>query len=233
MVAFIVRYGLGHGASQSVGVDLGLGISYGRLRSRWWSYAPPFTVITVLLLPVGLGFSYPGAKTSRSSLGSYYLVWYIICELMIYLLYGPRLASVSAAHLLHFDGDVPVVRPRRETTYIMFVTILHAGIFMSLQTLAYVRTEKTNANYSNRCAKSMTRAASPKRSPKDTVILSSTLDREEVHWILEQIAGIVPSSSSDIMLIENGVARIVRHAAFRRAGFEHAVMELLPAVRVP
>jgi len=223
MAVFIGRLGLGTMRPNLLVSIIGLSISYGLLRSRWWIYAPPLAVITALLLPVG---TFLTPQSDPLLVGIMVLIWYIICESMIYVLYGTRLASIGA--LLTYCISMalyPWFAPG-ETTYIMFVTILYVGIFMSLQTLAYVRTENERelqqslreVHDARRLAEALTEM---------TAILSSTLDLEEVlDRILEQIAGIVPSSSSDIMLIDQDVARIVRLRGFQARGIEQAVMEL-------
>lgn len=202
---------------------LGLGFSYGLLRTRWWRIAPLLAVITALLLPVSTFFAPPSEPIA---VGVIVLVWYIICLWMIFVLYGTRLASLGALLTYCISMAIyPWFHPG-ETTYVLFVTILYVGVFLSLQTIAYVRSENENelqqtlreVHDARRLAEALTEM---------TAILSSTLDLEEVlDRILQQIAGIVPSSSSDIMLIENGVARIVRLRGFQTRGIEQQVLDL-------
>lgn len=202
----------------------GMAVAFALARTRRWRYAAPLLVAVMWMTP--LGTVIPAPLAHHFALGALVVLWYFLTVVVVFMLYALRYA-VFAAFLSYFMAlALHVWFGPYESAYLVFVSIFHAGLIVMLATIAFVlqdnETERRAAERAEQDARRLAEALSA-----TALTLSSTLDLEEVlDRILAQVAELVPSRYSDIMLIEDGVTRIVRSRGYDQRGIEDEVMRL-------
>lgn len=204
---------------------IGLSIGYGLARSRWWRWAAPVATISMWLSPLAI---FLGSMEHHAVNGIITLMWYFLSSGVVFVVFSLRVTAVAAALAYGVALALNEWFAPYQSQYIFVVSLFSIGLFLFFFILSVtkrdIERERANAEESEHEARHFSEALT-----ETAAILSGTLDLDEVlDRILEQVAEIVPSVSTDIMLIEDGVAHIVRQRGYK----QHSVLQDVMALRL-
>jgi PAS domain S-box-containing protein len=228
IVAFLIRWNMGDPRWNLALSFVGLCGCYALTRTRWWKFAAPAAVILLWLTPLGGIFE---RHPDPELMGLLLLLWYINTVVVIFILYSLRTAVIAAFLSYGVALALNSWFAPLENTYLLFASLIFLSLIMLMAIIALIlygnETERRMIEAAEYDARRLAEALS-----ETALTLSSTLDLEEVlDRILARLAEIVPSSGSDIMLIEDGAARVVRSRGYAERGIEQAIMSVRLSVR--
>jgi len=223
LVSFIGRMWLNRFPLDVVTCIVGLSISYSLTRTHFTKIAIPLVVITIWLTPlITVLWETPNIPIS----GILMLMWYFLAIILIFMILSFRVTIIAVVLSYFVALSLQTWFSPFESSYLVFVTSAYVGLLVMIISFSLIRegneSERLTAQNAEHEARRLAEALS-----ETGAIISGTLDLDEVlDRILEQVAKIVPSSSSNIMLIEDGVARIVRLRGYAERGTELQTLSL-------
>ena len=198
-------------------------IGYVLSRTQYWRLGTLAVALSMWSAPLIAAFNLNG-QFSGSELTI--ITWYFPAAAVIFLLFPFRVTVLSL--LLGWLVTIAyyLAVPSLTLRIFLMLSTAYLGMLLLLSTLTFIQRNlarerevvAAEVNEQRRLAEALMHTGT---------VLTSTLDLDKVlELILEQVATIIPSSSSDIMLIENGTARIVRARGYAERGTEREILQL-------